>query len=517
MKAKYILSSLFLGGCLLTASCVDKLDIGQHGVTTIDDFYKTDNDAEEAIMACYDEWKTVYQPAFWIKNLLSDDCYSGGESWTAASAQQLSTYTFDASFSHISSLYKNLFNVVYDANLILENVGEDSDIKCRARAEAKVFRAMAYIELISLWGTPPLVDHVLSMSEYALPNGDPQTLWNFVNTDLKEAAESGDLSEKANVSDWTYRITKQFAQALLGKAYVYQGNYSAAATILDEVINSQKYDLYDDFANIQTTKGEANCESMFESNYVYDTNQVSSMSDMIWVYAHWRGDMLAFNEPTQIYSHGGWGFFNPTKEAYDAFVAEEGVDGYRLNASIKTYQQMREMGISLNTAIAYMYDNAGYFSWKYRVYEEDVINLYWLRCPNNTRHMRYAEVLLLAAEAHVQGGIDAGKALQYINKVRDRARLAPLGSVTMDDIKTERRLELWMEGCRYQDLVRWGDAATVLANRGKERPALFEDGKVDWTLQTNAQAGFKANKHELLPFPTAEMNVNGNMTQNPNY
>ena len=164
-----------------------------------------------------------------------------------------------------------------------------------------------------------------------------------------------------------------------------------------------------------------------------------------------------------------------------------------------------------------MYDNAGYFSWKYRVYEEDVINLYWLRCPNNTRHMRYAEVLLLAAEAHVQGGIDAGKALQYINKVRDRARLAPLGSVTMDDIKTERRLELWMEGCRYQDLVRWGDAATVLANRGKERPALFEDGKVDWTLQTNAQAGFKANKHELLPFPTAEMNVNGNMTQNPNY
>lgn len=517
MKAKYILSSLFLGGCLLTGSCVDKLDIGQHGVTTIDDFYQTDNDAEEAIMACYNEWKTVYQPAFWIKNLLSDDCYSGGESWTAASAQQLSTYTFDASFGNISSLYQNLFNVVYDANLILGNVGEDSDIKCRARAEAKVFRAMAYIELISLWGTPPLVDHVLSMSEYALPNGDPQTLWNFVNTDLKEAAESGYLSEKANASDWTYRITKQFAQALLGKAYVYQGNYSAAASVLDEVINSQKYDLYDDFENIQTTKGEANCESMFESNYVYDTNQVDNMSDMIWVYVHWRGDMLAFNEPKQIYSHGGWGFFNPTKEAYDAFVAEEGVDGYRLNASIKTYQQMKDMGISLNTAITYMYDNAGYFSWKYRVYEEDVINLYWLRCPNNTRSMRYAEVLLLAAEAHVQGGIDADKALQYINKVRERARLAPLGSVTMDDIKTEKRLELWMEGCRYQDLVRWGDAATVLANRGKERPALFEDGKVDWTLQTNPQAGFKANKHELLPFPTAEMNVNGNMTQNPNY
>ena len=74
------------------------------------------------------------------------------------------------------------------------------------------------------------------------------------------------------------------------------------------------YDLYSDYENIQTTKGEANCESLFESNYVYDANHVTGiMSNMIWVYVHWRGDMLAFNEPTQIYSHGGWGFFNPTK------------------------------------------------------------------------------------------------------------------------------------------------------------------------------------------------------------
>lgn len=77
-------------------------------------------------------------------------------------------------------------------------------------------------------------------------------------------------------------------------------------------------------------------------------------------------------------------------------------DTYRLNASIKTYRQMEDMGISLSNAIAYMPDNAGYFSWKYRVYEADVINYWWLRCPNNTRAMRYAEVLLLAAEASLQ-------------------------------------------------------------------------------------------------------------------
>ena len=92
--------------------------------------------------------------------------------------------------------------------------------------------------------------------------------------------------------------------------YVFQKNYGAAATALDEVINSGKYDLYNDYENIQTTKGEANCESLFESNYVYDANNATGiMSNMIWVYVHWRGDMLAFNEPTQIYSHGGWGIF----------------------------------------------------------------------------------------------------------------------------------------------------------------------------------------------------------------
>ena len=420
MKAKYILSSLILVGCVLFSSCVDNLDIKQHGVSTFDDFYKTDAEAEEAIIACYSNWKATYAPAFWLKNLLSDDCYAGGESWTAASAQLLSTYTFDSDFSHIKTLYTNLYKVIYAANIVLQYVGEDSAVKLRARAEAKVFRAMSYIELISLWGTPPLVDHPLASGEYAQANGNTDALWALVNQDLTDAANSGDLDEKSDVDKFTYRITKQFAQALLGKAYVYQENYSAAATVLEDVINSGKYELYSDYENIQTTKGEANSESMFESNYVYDANNATGiMSDMIWVYVHWRGDMLSFNEPTQVYSHGGWGFFNPTKESYDAFV--EMGDTYRLNASIKTYGQMEDMGISLNTSVAYMYDNAGYFSWKYRVYEEDVINYYWLRCPNNTRVMRYAEVLLLAAEANLQTG-NAAKAAEYVNKVRKQCR-----------------------------------------------------------------------------------------------
>lgn len=150
MKAKYILSSLLLASCTFFSSCVDNLDISQHGVSTFESFYKTDADAEEAIIACYSNWKDTYAPAFWLKNLLSDDCYSAGESWTAASAQLLSTYTFDSDFSHIKTLYTNLYKVIYAANIVLQYVGDDSVIKLRARAEAKVFRAMSYIELINV-------------------------------------------------------------------------------------------------------------------------------------------------------------------------------------------------------------------------------------------------------------------------------------------------------------------------------------------------------------------------------
>lgn len=515
MKTKYIFSGLLLSMAMLFASCEDKLDIGQHGATTFENFYQTDADADEAIIACYGYWRDVYQPSFWIKNLLSDDCYSAGESWTAASAQLLSTYTFDSDFSHIKTLYTNLYKVIYNANVLLQYVGEDSAIKLRDRAEAKVFRAMSYIELISLWGTPPLVDHPLSPGEYAQGNGDPATLWALVNQDLKDAIDSGHLEEKGDKDSFTYRITKQFAQALLGKAYLYQKEYGEAAKVLKEVIQSEKYDLVADFENIQTTRGEESCESLFETNYVYDPNNaLGIMSDMIWVYMHWRGDMLTFEEPEQIYSHGGWGFFNPTKEAYDAFVAMN--DTYRLNCSMKTYEQMKEMGISVRNSLAYMPDNAGLFSWKYRVYEADVINFWWLRNPNNPRAMRFAEVLLMAAEACLESG-DSSNALAYLNRVRQRAQLPALTAVTLDDIKKEKQCELWMEGCRYQDLIRWGDAARVLSTRGQVRPALLPDGTVKWDLQQNASAGFKTGKHELLPFPATEMNVNRNMKQNPGW
>ena len=127
--------------------------------------------------------------------------------------------------------------------------------------------------------------------------------------------------------------------------------------------------------------------------------------------------------------------------------------------------------------------------------------------------MRYAEVLLLAAEANLQNG-NAEEALKDINLIRSRARLAPLTTVTLDNIKTEKRLELWLECTRYQDLVRWGDAMKVLGKQGEQIPSLTAKG-VSWDFK-NTDYGFK-EKNMLLPIPLKEKELNPNIKQNVNW
>jgi len=101
--------------------------------------------------------------------------------------------------------------------------------------------------------------------------------------------------------------------------------------------------------------------------------------------------------------------------------------------------------------------------------------------------------------------------LEYIYLIRTRAQETPLASVTLNDIKTEKRLELCNESVRYQDLVRWGDAMTAMANQGKEVPMFYTTG-VEWGFQ-NTNYGFK-EKNKLLPIPLKEIELNPNMSKN---
>lgn len=519
MKAKNILL-VAAASALVFCSCSDLLDIPQHGVLNYETYYQTDEDAENAIVACYLQMRGLNYNYNLGKNMLTDDFWAGGGGRNDnAELEQLNEFTFGTDQSMLEGMFTSYYQIIYKANVVLGHVTGDSEIMQRARAEAKVFRAWAYFELISMWGNPPLVDHELEPSEYAKPNGTTEELWGLVETDLTEAITSGFLTEKSSLNDKAWRVTKQFAQAVLGKAYLWQGKNADAAKEFDNVVDSKLYDLYQDYENVLTVTGKQNCESLFESIKYDDQNNAFDNWDMTGVMMHYRTDCMSINQngSTDNLASVGWGFLNPTADLYKEFVKVEGPDGYRLNCTMKTYDQMKDRGHSILPGKSII--SEGYFMWKWRVtqdrYTQYVSGMDFFMDCNNPRWMRFAEVLLCGAEAHLAAG-NATKATEYVNRVRTRAHLASLGSVTLDDIKSEKRLELCGEGLRYQDLVRWGDAEKKMKDNGGRCPKLESNGAVTYDNYNGDDAsryGFKA-KHNRLPYPGVEIRLNKNIEQN---
>ena len=501
------------------SSCDSELDIQKHGnLGSMDTYYTTDDNVNSATASLYLQMRSLYFNWYFTKNCLSDDVWSGGGGrGDNAEMEKLNEYTFDADHGMIQGLYSGLYSVIYKANLIIDKVEGDTPVMKRAINEAKVFRAWAHFELVTLFGTAPVVDHLLNPDEYRQGNSEPAALWAVVENDLTEAINSGTLPSKSGVNDEEtgIRVTKEVAQALLGKAYLFQGKNSEAASMLDNVINSGKYALFtaDTYDMQFHARYNNNCESMFELQKRNDSEQQWNQFDMVFLMQGWRTSVLNYSGlAANVIATGTYGFMNPRKSLYEAFVAREGANGYRLNKTIMTYDQLVDFGVSVQPG-SNVYGNEGYFFWKNQALKEDCVmdfsafqGLQYI----NLKMMRYAEVLLLAAEAQFKAG-NTGKALEYINQIRTRAQESLLSSVTLDDIKAEKRLELCNEAVRYQDLIRWGDAQSAMANQGKEIPSFTTNG-VQWNFK-NETYGFK-EKNNLLPIPLKEIELNPNMTKN---
>ncbi len=499
-----------------TFSCEKELNIEQKGALSLEEYYGSDESADGAVTAIYLELIGMQYNYKFLKNICSDDIWAGGsDRGDNSDLEKMNEFTYSPEHAFLSGCFQSYYNIIYSANIVLQYIEPDTDFKKQMVAEAKVFRAFAYIDLISMWGTPPLVDHPLSPSEYQMPNGDPTELWALVEKDLTEAIASGSLVKKSDVNDKTvYRVTEQFAQALLGKAYLYEKKYSESAASFEEVISSNLYELYQGaYDEIFAFDNKNNSESMFELNRVVDDNNVWNNFDFWHLMIHWRTDRFTTTPVTLLgLADLGWGFCVPQKGLYDAFVAEEGADGYRLNLTMKTYEQVQDMGVSMDAGKTIICE--GYLFWKNRVTADGVPALgYNYTWDHNIQIMRYADVLLMASEANLMAG-NQGKADTYLNMIRNRAQLANV-TATMDAIKTERRLELCFEDVRYQDLIRWGDAKTVLANQGKEYPVMASNGTVTYksTGNTEGKYGFQ-DKNEFFPFPSTEIQLNKSIEQN---
>ena len=542
-----------LAGLVSFSSCnVDLLDIPQQGVTSEETFYKTDEDCEEAIAAVYSAWRTAYSGGhmgaaqyangFFLKNFLADDFNSGGSRSDQTYAQEIYESRIMPTNLWVEAYYKDLYSTVYLCNLVIGKFDpSESAIKARNVAEAKVYRALCYFELTTLWGNPPKVDRVLQNSdEYKVYNSTKEELWSFIETDLKDAIDSGALTSKTSLNDkdGCTRATLEAAKTILGKAYLYQGKYGDAKTLFKEVINTGLYDLEDDIDVLYHTAGNGSKEYVLECTRHFDMSNMYSQGGWYGILANW-GFGYGFIAGPEASSHfnfnstSGYSYYNPTKSLYDAFVVEEGEDGYRVTSWICPFDRVPSMNIGVN-ATNNRYGNEGYFRLKWLTSTDDENVSFWCGNQSCTPVIRYADVLLMMAECCIQTG-DAD-ADNYFNRVRTRAKLPSKSGIDMDDLKLERRLELAMEAVRFQDLIRWGDAATVLKDKGKKLPTfqIVPDSDNDLTTAEgiyNAKyttsvsytdneyelAGWTPNRDELLPYPENEIEVNPNIDQNPGY
>lgn len=513
MKTKFI--SILALSTLVIAGCNNKLDIQQHGVLDFNTYYSTDEEAETAINAVYLQLRGNETNVYMGKNSPADDAWAGGSGRNDNSQiEQLNEFSFDTNQEFIQGMFEGYYGIIYKCNVVISHCTQDTPVMKRAVAEAKVLRAMQYFDLITLWGNPPLVDHELEPEEYSRPNGSTEELWALVNNDLTEAIESGLLSQKKNAGDKVWRVTKQYAQALLGKAYLWQKDYEKSAKYLNEVVDSKLYELYPIYEDIYRYDNKLSSESLFESVRIVNPSNGFENFEFTHAYLAWRLDKLNLtDEAYQQFNCGqAYGFLTPKKALYDAFVAEEGVNGYRLNSTMKTVEQMAALGVTVKEPQI----NEGFYNWKRRVLAASIDgSSFGFSCENDPVWMRYAEVLLLAAEANLLNN-NQGKANECLNEVRHRAKLADK-VCTLEAIQIEKRLELCYDSCRYQDLLRWGLAEQYLKDQGGIYPMLLPNGNItygDLYDKDHSKYGWKKGKHERFPYPGLEIRLNKNIDQN---
>ena len=595
MNMKKIFYSILAVATLFSFTSCDqsRLDIPQKGVTAYETFYKTDADAEAALAAAYARFATrltgqdgssIYTDYKAALNNCGDDTYAAGSNFGDNDFMaQLDEFRHDSGNQVVDHFYSNLFQVNYACNLVIDNFkdglpeGGPTATTKRVVAEARVMRAYIYFLLTSMWNTPPFIDHVITDGMPYNSDKDPdnpmshEDLYKWIAKECETAAADLDERKSTSDKDGAVKVTKGFAYALQGKALIFVKDFANAKTALKKVIDSGKYALVPGEKYWQNfhIEGDANEEKVFESNIEYNAgisawggiNQRSTwMEAQIW---NWRSDHFVSGAAPQAAYDGsvdGWGGLGVPQWFGDEFFANDG-HSYRFDATLMhiddavygmEYQNPELNAMTREQRMAS--DKVGIADVQDGLYGQS----FWLPFKqllrgtdagaygnnvrlNNGVIMRYAEVLLLYAEACLQSG-DNGQALWAINEIQKRAGSKTIStSADMNLLKKEKSYELWLEGSRWLDLVRWGDTARV-QNAGKDVPKLFdklhrapragetpkwENGSEAnsrfYTISTHQAidrgdtVGFKAGKHEFFPYPTSVMDKNPNLVQNPGW
>lgn len=408
-----------------------------------------------------------------VTEIISDNADKGSSpSDTGADKDLLDNFQFTSTSGSIRSMWTIWYKTIgraTNAIEVTEDFGlQDEALKNRLIGEAQFLRALNYFFLVRYFGDVPLQQQSL---EVRAPQDE---VYDFIIQDLRNAESVLPLKSEYAPQDLG-RATKGAAQTLLAKVYLQRENWTEALNYANQVINSGEYGLEPNYEDIWKEEFENGIESIFEIQA-----RGESIAHGIQQYSTTQG--------ARGPSGWGWGFNSPTQDLVDAYDSEG--DEIRKNGTIifagETLFDGREVSPNVENP---RYNQKAYSSANAGAGDGD----------KNMRLLRYAEVLLIKAEAANELG-DQATALDALNQVRARVELGPVTTTNQQELREiiwkERRLELAFEHDRWFDLLRTGQAAEVMQAHGKN---------------------FVEDKHELFPIPEEQLIQTPDMKQNPGY
>ena len=529
---KYIVVSIIT--IALFESCDKHLEVTNPNAQTTADFWKTESDIAEGVVATYnilliDGTFCRTLPA--LVDVRGDDVNSNSP-WTIYPLTANFTIQADyaGGYDVESWIWRDCYQLIAKANLVFYNepnvTFSDTAYRNRLLGQAYFLRALAYYELAQNYQVCPLVlTKPLDQSQYFPPTASEDSIWAAIESDLVNA-QSMLPKSYSNVSGpdqgQTGRATWGAATGLLGKAYVIRGKYSEAAAEFKQIIDAGIYKLVPNYGDNFTYSNENNSESLFEIQFgsFGVTNNWVEPSVTSWT----QGCALDF--PYGMTQYGAWGDIHPTQWLYSEFKKERCKDGKldpRLYWTIVSYEPEYDTYTDGRSNVIF-----GETPYSFNKLDATNNNIYiakwtYARIPGHTiegdgivpnsqinyRFMRYSEILLLYAEAlnELNGG-PTTDVYHYIQMVRDRANLPDIAvtqpGLTQDQMRDqighERALEFGIENIRLFDIMRW--------------KWLYNPAKLAMLRSNDPEFNTYVQGHEYLPVPQGELDTNPKLSGN---
>ncbi|ANH80774.1 carbohydrate-binding protein SusD [Niabella ginsenosidivorans] len=495
----YIVIAVLLFVCACRKNYLEKTDptkINQ------DLFYKDQNEVVQAINGCYGLLQSVANNQWLFNEMVTDNTtfdFNPSDRGQADKIESYDTWTYTANNPNINDLYKLDYRIIYNVNNTLFKM-QQADLTDSLRkldeGQLKFIRAYIYFELVQYFGDVILITQ-------PLPTDKPEEAWSYIRkpqdsiyaqieSDLQAAVS--DLPNKENIE--LGRITKGAALTLLGKTYLTRKKYQEAVATLTQIL-SLGYSLVPDYADNYDPKKKNGPESIFEIQYKSSSDDLGKWSNFIYTFAPRLsgGAVTGFSQSVP----SGWNI--PTNDLIDDYEAND---------------KRKAASIGLDFVSTVTKKVVPYIK-KY----QHTHSIYG-RTDDNWPVLRYADVLLMLAEAINETEGPTGDAYSYVNEVRQRAGLAPLAGLDKNAFRAkimhERRIELAFENWRWFDLKRTmtaDDLATFLEAYGARERANPTASRQGIPFATNDYQ-FEPYK-ALYPIPNDERIINKDLVQNPGY